>query len=381
MMRILIVHNVLWAHYKSKLFEELHQQSHQYNCEIEVAQIALSEHSRAAMGMADAFRYNYPYELLFDDTLENVSFWPKTKRLFQKIHQFKPAVLNITGYYDPAQLLLMLYAKICGIAVVISNESTSQDQSRHWLKEIFKKTIVKLADGFFCFGQSSANYLLQLGATPNKILTTHAAVIDDKKILENYHKAQPTRYQQQQSLNLRPHNFIFVGRLIPYKNLYQLIEAFGRIQNADWGLIILGEGEQKQELIDFCTKQKIAGVQFLAGVNWYDVPTYLALADVLVLPSSSEPWGLVVNEAMVCGLPVIVSDKCGCALDLVKNNENGFIFDPQNLTDLAEKMTFFVQNSSKISVMGKQSTQIIAAFSAKEAAQEMLLGYKSSLSS
>jgi glycosyltransferase involved in cell wall biosynthesis len=138
----------------------------------------------------------------------------------------------------------------------------------------------------------------------------------------------------------------------------------------------LGEGEQKSDLQQFVIKNEIENITFLAGVNWYEVPNYLALADVFVLPSTSEPWGLVVNEAMVCGLPVLVSDCCGCVEDLVKNNENGFSFDPYNAEELTEKLRYFVQNPDQIKPMGEASRQSIAQFSAATVATEILTGFR-----
>ena len=101
------------------------------------------------------------------------------------------------------------------------------------------------------------------------------------------------------------------------------------------------------------------------------MPPFLAQSDVLILPSKSEPWGLVVNEAMVCGMPVIVSETCGCVADLVKNDLNGFTFDPGNEKELERAMQFFIQNPEKIPAMGKASEKLIAPFSSKQVARQM----------
>ena len=375
-MRVLIVHNQLWAHYKSKLFSELHQLAPQFGASVFVAQIALSEKSRANMGHAELVRYDYDYEVLFNDALENVSVWQRSRALLKKMRQYKPDVLNITGYYDPAQLLLLFYAKLTGVKVIISNESNVRDQSRNVLKESFKKFILGLADGFFCFGQSSAAYLHTLGIAPEKILTQKAAVVDTDVLRNRYQQALSNRQNRKQVLALPPHNFIFVGRLIAPKNLLRLLKAFAAISATapDWGLILLGEGEQKAELQDFCEENNLKNVCFLAGVAWNEVPDYLALADVFVLPSTSEPWGLVVNEAMICHLPVLVSAACGCVEDLVEEGANGFTFDPNNETELAKKLRFFVDNPAQLLAMGQASAQIVTAFEPARVAQEMWQG-------
>jgi glycosyltransferase involved in cell wall biosynthesis len=373
-MRILIVHNQLWAHYKSKLFSDLCLLAPQFGAEVHVAQIALAEKSRANMGQAQA-RYNYDYDLLFDDTLDNISTWQRTRALLRKIRQYRPQVLNLTGYYDPAQLGLLFYAKCVGIKVIISNESNVRDQKRSAWKEAFKKFVLSLADGFFCFGQSSAAYLETLGVPAAKILTRRAAVVDNALLYQRYQTALPHRNSQKKQLNLPDFNFLFVGRLIEPKNLFRLLQAFAQLNAPkNWGLILLGEGDQKADLQQFCNQNKVQNVSFLAGVPWHDVPDYLALADVFVLPSVSEPWGLVVNEAMLCGLPVLVSKNCGCVEDLVKDGDNGFCFDPFQVEDLVEKMRFFVENTDKVTLMGTASQRLVAPFDTQKVASEMLDG-------
>jgi glycosyltransferase involved in cell wall biosynthesis len=102
----------------------------------------------------------------------------------------------------------------------------------------------------------------------------------------------------------------------------------------------------------------------------------LALSDVLVLPSYSEPWGLVVNEAMACGMPVIVSEKCGCAPDLVQNGKNGISINPYDGKSLTDALNFFIENPTKIEVMGRVSKEIIEEYTPQKVAQEMYLGFK-----
>lgn len=375
-MRVLIVHNQLWAHYKSKLFSELHRLAPQYDAEIHVVQIALSEKSRANMGDAEAFRYKYDYEVLFNTSLDQVKPWPRTKALLKKVRSYRPDVLNLTGWYDPAQWVLLFYAKLIGIKVIISNESNVRDHVRMGAKERFKQFLLGCADAFFCFGKSSAAYLEKLGAKPSQILTQKAAVVDNEVILEHYQKAIVERDSRKKVKNWARYNFIFVGRLISPKNLPLLLDAFTEIsaESLEWGLVFLGEGEQKAELQQLAQNNK--NIRFEAGVPWYEVAEYLALADVLVLPSESEPWGLVVNEAMICGLPVLVSEPSGCVDDLVRVGQNGFTFNPHQKTDLVAKMRYFVQNAATLSQMGEASKAIVLPFAPGKVAHEMLRGMK-----
>jgi len=158
--------------------------------------------------------------------------------------------------------------------------------------------------------------------------------------------------------------------------LDNLLAAYKPFAVSDWGLIVLGDGSQESKLKKYKNDNSLEGICFIEGQPWFDVPKILALADVFILPSYSEPWGLVVNEAMACGLPVIVSNKCGSAYDVVKEGINGYTFDPYNIDELTFVFKKFVDNPEKIIPFGQQSKEIIKRFSPENVAQEMYDGFK-----
>lgn len=388
-MRILIVHNILWAHYKSTVFQALQRLvDTKPDLTLKVLQIARNERSRAGLESQTDDRaptYRYDYTLLFDRFLDDTTVRERLTALLQQIRAFRPDVINLTGYYDPAQLFLLLWAKRKGIRVVMQIESTAADHQRQGWKERFKQWVFNQCDGFFCFGSQSANYLLQLGVPERKILVRKNAV-DNDVLAAVYQRALTTRQERQQQLGLRPNNFIFVGRLIGFKNLPALLQAFADVrqqtsQSSDWGLLILGEGEELANL----TAQRDAlsltdTVTFLPGQPWFRVPEMLALSNVLVLPSTSEPWGLVVNEAMACGLPVIVSDRCGCVVDLVHNGKTGFVFDPAHPDELTYHLRQFMDGTVDAEKLGQTAQEHIAHYSPAAVAGEMLAGFTNILS-
>ena len=381
-MRILVIHNQLWAHYKSKLFFEIYKNLQETEPEsvFKVVHIALHEASRSVMQDEESFKYDYPYEVLFNRSLDSVRFAERLQALLKAFNQFRPTVLNITGYFDYAQVLLMVYARTRGVKVVLSSESSTMDHNRSGVKEIIKSWIVNQADAFFCFGKSSADYLTTLGVKQSSIAVRHAAVIDEDIIKANFQKE---KLLQADAFAAKTHRqFIYVGRLAQEKNLDMLVRAFKKIQENNpeniWTLLFVGDGPSRANLEllsgDLLSNKSI---KFAGGFPWYKVPEWLAKSDVLILPSKSEPWGLVVNEAMVCGMPVIVSEKCGCAEDLVINKVNGFTFDPESQSDLEQLLEVFIKSPDKVSVMGKESLKLIQPFSSKNVAKEMVACYKS----
>ncbi|MFY7829673.1 MAG: glycosyltransferase family 4 protein [Flectobacillus sp.] len=381
-MRVLIIHNVLWAHYKSLVFEELFKISQKdENFKLLVVQIAVTERSRVSMGSLDRSTIAYPYELIQDGILEEVPLKKRITGMLSAIQRFKPDVVNITGYYDLAFWVVLFYCKLNGIKTILSNESTAGDHQRKGFKEKLKAFFVRQFDGFFNFGTLSAKYMTELGARPHQLLVNKNCV-DNQSIRSIYKNAYLNREQSQINQNLHQHNFIFVGRLIPFKNLPVLMEAFqealAQTKARNWGLILLGDGEQKVELEKIVSENGFKQITFLPSVGWKEVPTYLALADVLVLPSYSEPWGLVVNEAMACGMPVIVSERCGCAPDLVQNQRNGIIINPYSGKELANALASFMDGSYSIHDMGRVSEKIIEEYTPQIVAKEMYEGFKRS---
>ncbi|OJV13080.1 MAG: group 1 glycosyl transferase [Dyadobacter sp. 50-39] len=378
-MRVLIVHNQLWAHYKSKLFSEIYHQIERADPtdKLLVAQIALYEASRKVMQNDDTITYDYPYKVLFERSLDQVNFNERRKALFELFDQYRPDVLNITGYFDWAQVLLLFYARWKGVKVVISSESSSADHNRSRWKELVKKMIVSRANAFFCFGRTSANYLENLGVAPEAIKVRNAAVIDEQLIRRQYDRAENKLAAAATPVSRK---FIYVGRLAPEKNLATLLLAFAEVSktsHADWELLLVGDGPERKNLERLAVDSGVADrVQFAGGFPWYQVPEWLAQSDVLILPSKSEPWGLVVNEAMVCGMPVIVSESCGCAGDLVREGSNGFTFNHTRPTDLENHLRYFIQNPDRISDMGQESLKLIAPFASGPVAGQMVQAYR-----
>lgn len=383
-MRVLLIHNILWAHYKAAVFQAVDRLAKKApNVQFHVVQIGRNERLRAdwEITATDAPSYHYDYELLFDQFVEDIPLKARTTALLSRMRRFRPDVLCLTGYYDPAQLALLAYARLTGVPVVMQMESTAADNRQTGVKDALKRFIWSQCSGFFCFGTPQANYLMQLGVPARKILLRKSAV-DNDALQKAYQRAVMQREVRQRELGLPAHNFIFVGRLIEPKNLPMLLRCFAEASaragsQREWGLIFVGSGPLEADLKQEVHRLNVADcVFFQPATHWYRVPDRLALADVLVLPSTSEPWGLVVNEAMVCGMPVLVSDRCGCAPDLVHDGKNGYQFDPTQPDQLTQTLLAFMTNEADRAQMGQESQRIIAPYAPEVVAREMLAGFK-----
>jgi len=369
--KILIIHTVAWSHYAALTFSELYKLSINNSFDFFVIHLARTHRGREKIGDYDAKIHNYPHKMLYNGFLEELSTINKVKLLLKEIIDYKPTILITAGYSDPSIIFSVIFNKIRGGKNIITSDTTINDRTRIWYKELVKKTILNFFDFGFCIGTKQIEYLLSLGLSNNKIIKAGWYAIDYKdvpklnKLINNFKKL----------------NFIYVGRISPEKNLKMLIDSFYEVKkfenSKDWGLIIVGDGPQREKLFKLVNSLGLKNdVFFVGGRSWKEVVDFYTISDVFILPSISEPWGLVVNEAMICGLPVIVSKRCGSYWDLVKEGVNGFGFDPFNQKELQEIMLKFINKDVDIKKMGEESKNIIKDYTPENAAKRMLAGIK-----
>ena len=226
--------------------------------------------------------------------------------------------------------------------MVVMSESSRQDEPRTWAKEAIKRRIAGLYSAALVGGQRHVEYLVELGMPRERIFTGYDVVDNDyfaRRVLE----IRNSKFEIRNRYALPENYFLGSARFIEKKNLSALIEAYAEYRrlssaaNAPWDLVILGDGPLRKTLKTQLSTLNLNEYVHLPGFQPYDeLPVYYALANAFVHASTSEQWGLVVNEAIASGLPVIVSDRCGCAPELV--NANGSTFDPTNEHELAARL-------------------------------------------
>ena len=155
--------------------------------------------------------------------------------------------------------------------------------------------------------------------------------------------------------------FLTVTRLSPEKNLTSLLQSFERYRQkgGDWGLVIAGTGPIERELKESIPTRLVDFVYWHGWASYDELPSLYHGASCFILSSTSEPWGLVVNEAMSAGLPVLVSRSCGCVPELCKTGINGYSFNPFDVEQLAELMFKMSSKEVDLNSMGRASKEII----------------------
>ncbi len=154
------------------------------------------------------------------------------------------------------------------------------------------------------------------------------------------------------------------GKLLSRKRPHDALEACALVaQHAAVSLAYVGDGVERPALERRARDLGLSDVVFLGFRNQSDLPALYSAADLLVLPSEFEPWGMVVNEAMCCGLPVVVSDKVGAASDLVADGINGFVYSAGDVPALAERVLRLVKDEGLRRAMGRESVLKIGEWS------------------
>jgi 1,2-diacylglycerol 3-alpha-glucosyltransferase len=285
-------------------------------------------------------------------------------------------VLVVAGYSETAILLALFWAICNRKPSILMSASKEDDEVRWWWREALKKWIIKMFKSALVGGKPQKRYLIKLGMLEESVFTGYNVVGIDSFCPKQI-QALPMPVQQ-------PY-FLAVNRFIPKKNLIRLVEAYAlyraKMRDSSWDLVICGDGILRAQIEEKISLLGLEQYVHLPGfLQQKDALPYFAHAKCFVHSSTQEQWGLVVNEAMAAGLPVLVSNRCGCYEDLIVEGLNGFGFDPENvyqMTDLMVRM--HLMDIVDLHKMGYSSLEHIQKFSPKYFAEGLVQAIKYSL--
>jgi glycosyltransferase involved in cell wall biosynthesis len=287
--------------------------------------------------------------------LNNVSKHPNTNHyggcdtpdLNEVIKNGKFDAFIVNGWYLKCYWQAIRACRKMDIPVLVRGDSqllTPRSKLKQWLKKGIYRRMLKQFDGFLTVGVRHTEYLRHYGVPSEKIFSAPHFVDNDW-----YHKNAALSLDNVPALRNEWHAgaadlvVLFVGKFIPEKQIADLVAATARCTSSiSCRLVLVGSGALEGAI----RKQAAAlGIDcvFAGFKNQSELPQYYAAADVHVLPSLSETWGLVVNEAMACGTPAIVSGACGCAPDLIEAGTTGFTFPANDVAALAECLGHMAQ--------------------------------------
>ncbi len=255
------------------------------------------------------------------------------------------------GHYDAVivhgwhyvTLWLAYFAAICsGTRVYLHAENPYNQEIRKSKCKLFIKKLVlglffKGFNGFLAIGTENRKFYEYYGVDPKKIFLTPYAVENNRFIKEyDQNVSGKTGLKNEIGIPKSKTVILFSGKLVAKKRPMDLLQAYELIAAPDKALVFLGDGPLRRALEEYIARKRIKDVYITGFKNQSEIYKYYIESDIFVMPSTiGETWGLVVNEAMCFGLPVIVSDLVGCGADLVKHGENGYIFNMGNVDELA----------------------------------------------
>jgi 1,2-diacylglycerol 3-alpha-glucosyltransferase len=288
--------------------------------------------------------------------------------MIRALDEISPQVVVCTGYADVEIHQALAWALSRGVPVVTCSDSTFDDEPRSWAREKFKRAVVGSFGAALVAGTRAHKYMEHLGLEGRRCFQPWD-VVDNFHFADGADRSRSAEADFRTRLKLPASYFLCVARFVPKKNLRRLIEAYaGYVAQAGtnaWSLVLSGAGPLESALrAQVAAAGLAARVHFPGFLQYPDLPACYGLAGAFVLPSVSDQWGLVVNEAMAAGLPVLVSSRCGCAPDLVRDGENGCTFDPENTAALADHLGRMAGcDAERRAAMGRRSREIVDAFS------------------
>jgi glycosyltransferase involved in cell wall biosynthesis len=338
----------------------------------------------------------YPWDNELKDKVKGdcCSFTNKSKRyetqflnpirIILKTTQFlkrnKINVCFILGYWPLPPLSVLIACLINRTPCILVNDSHRLSAKASAAGHVIKKLIVKQFNAAVVGGPSQVSHYEDLGIPKGRVFYGFD-IIDNEYFSLHAQAARMNEDETRKRLGLPDKYFLNVGRIVKKKNLSAIVKAFWLAKKSghfDAKLVFVGTGECEEDLknhassLGFVTydnsnesnKNTGCDIYFYRNQASNDLPFFYALAKAFVLPSQREEWGLVVNEAMACSLPVIVSSVCGCAPDLVHHGINGFQFDYDNPEELAKRLIEIDSQPGLARKMGQASLEIISKWDA-----------------
>ncbi|WP_109994807.1 glycosyltransferase family 4 protein [Salinisphaera sp. LB1] len=339
-----------------------------------------------------ADRGNFEFEAWFNDRIESGRSWdvreadwrfryrylPKTHVLG---HSFRwplplfgrrPDVL-VTLYAEPVFLLGWALAKLRGAKTAFWCQVTIDRwvQRKAW-KNAVKRIVFPRVDATLGSGEDSRSFAMRFGTPADRSLRLRHS-IDVAHYMGGAAQAQPERKALRAELGLKGTTFVYVGRLWWGKGLNYLLDAFETVQRQsaeEVSLLLVGDGSEETALRRVCAERGILNVVFAGFQQKPELPRYYAVADIFVFPTLGDPYGLVVDEAMACGLPVISTSAAGEIRDRIEDGINGYIVPPEDSAALASSMLKLSRDPDARTRMGQMSSDKIQGHTPQQWAED-----------
>ncbi|MGL5245398.1 MAG: glycosyltransferase family 4 protein, partial [Sarcina sp.] len=268
-------------------------------------------------------------------------------------------IIVVGGYSTATGMLAIQYLKLKKIPFILNADGgmVKDDSS---IKYNIKKYFISSAKAWLSTGKTTTEYLLNYGAKKENIYTYPFTSLKKVDLLKESVNTEE-KHNLRKNLEMEGEKIILtVGQFIHRKGFDVLIKAMASVPSA-YRLYIIG-GSPTEEYLDLINKHNLKNIYFKNFMDKKSLKEYYKASDLFVLPTREDIWGLVINEAMALGLPVITTDKCVAGVELIENFKNGFIVSTENVEALAEKIKLVLKNNELCKTMGKVSLETIEKY-------------------
>jgi len=298
------------------------------------------------------------------------SFFYLQPDLVSTLVKLRPDMV-INSSFSLNSLLGSLYAKLLRKSCMIWSEATSfSEKNRSTARRWYRKLLIRLNDAYIPSGIEAKDFLFSLGATDEQCFTAVDAIEDIRKRPDYERILADAKFIRSKQCGLV---ILFSGRLIECKGLDLLLDAYEKVQDTrNITLWVMGNGPLEKELKVDVGKRGLTTVTFLGFLGEREKWVYYLASDIFVLPTRGDVWGLVVNEAMLCGLPVICSKFAGCCSDLVEDDVTGFVVNPYETGNFVAALRTLISNDLLRSAMSESARKKACEYSIEESANGFL---------
>jgi glycosyltransferase involved in cell wall biosynthesis len=267
-------------------------------------------------------------------------------------------------------LLALIYAVVMRKKLVLWAYNTIHTEKNiSKMRKLFRKILCRFPDSFIGMGTEARKYLKHLGVKDEIIFEAKNATETDKYAVDLSSEHREIKKKQ---VGLSGLVYLYVGHFTELKGIHYLINSwkvFSQNIEHDVSLFLVGDGGEKKNILDLAEKTRLKNIEFLPFIQPDNLGEIYAISDVFVFPTLGDVWGLVVNEAMAAGLPIICSKYAGCNTDLIVEKRNGWIFDPFDEVDFVNKLHMAYENFHNFEDMGKLSKEIVSCINLNQMAR------------
>lgn len=318
--------------------------------------------AKSADGQGITFDWNYEADTNFKCIFLSKGDIDEKKvnpLIFKYIKRNAYDYIIVTSYAYYTEMAALLLLKFLGIPYYMEVDG-GLIREEPLFKKLYKRFLIKGAKGYFSPSLFTDKYLMHYGVKQSRIHRYPFTSLQDNNILLGRPTLEEKSALRDKLGITSAHVVLGVGQFIPRKGFDLLVRA-AKTFTKDTAVYIVG-GKVTQEYQDIINQEKVNNIHFFEFMSRRELAEYYMAADVFVLPTREDVWGLVINEAMAYGLPVITTDMCVAGVELVSNGENGYIISSDSVNEIVNATNMILDSEDLCMTMGQRSLEIIRQY-------------------